>query len=600
MAQIREELILYDSFTNTFTKYIQYGQQAAGVTNTAKQATNEFTQSQRTASNATGGLTQSIKGLVGAYAGLQGIRKLLDLSDTITSTTARLNMMNDGLQTTAELNQMIFESAQRSRGAYAQTASFVAKLGNLAGDAFSSNREIIDFAEQINKQITLSGASNTEASAAIYQLTQGLSSGVLRGEELNSVMEQTPMIAKTIADYMGVTTGEMRELASEGKVTAEVVKNAMFAAAEETNAKFEQMPMTWGQVWTQFQNIAIQALQPVLQAISWLAQNLDIVGPIVLGVGTAFLVFKTAANWINICAAATKALTAAQTVLGTVMAITWGPVLIVIIAIVAGLYSIVAVINKVTGSTISATGIITGAISVALAFVGNMFITVINIIIGAFALVYNIIADVANLVGNVFIDPLGTAARLFIDFADVVLGVLQGIASAIDFIFGSDWSQTIQGWRNDMKAWATDTFGESKEFVAKLNAEDLYLDQLDYGEAWNSGYNWGANLFSSNSNADNPFQSPDYTPYMEDTSKNVKDIKNSVSATEEDIQSLVDVAERRYVNNINLTAQTPVITVNGANTGHTAADRQNLANTIRDILIEQSAAGSVRTTARAF
>nr|DAN02334.1 MAG TPA: Tail tape measure [Caudoviricetes sp.] len=600
MAQIREELILYDSFTNTFTKYIQYGQQAAGVTNTAKQATNEFTQSQRTASNATGGLTQSIKGLVGAYAGLQGIRKLLDLSDTITSTTARLNMMNDGLQTTAELNQMIFESAQRSRGAYAQTASFVAKLGNLAGDAFSSNREIIDFAEQINKQITLSGASNTEASAAIYQLTQGLSSGVLRGEELNSVMEQTPMIAKTIADYMGVTTGEMRELASEGKVTAEVVKNAMFAAAEETNAKFEQMPMTWGQVWTQFQNIAIQALQPVLQAISWLAQNLDIVGPIVLGVGTAFLVFKTAANWTNICAAATKALTAAQTVLGTVMATTWGPVLIVIIAIVAGLYSIVAVINKVTGSTISATGIITGAISVALAFVGNMFITVINIIIGAFALVYNIIADVANLVGNVFIDPLGTAARLFIDFADVVLGVLQGIASAIDFIFGSDWSQTIQGWRNDMKAWATDTFGESKEFVAKLNAEDLYLDQLDYGEAWNSGYNWGANLFSSNSNADNPFQSPDYTPYMEDTSKNVKDIKNSVSATEEDIQSLVDVAERRYVNNINLTAQTPVITVNGANTGHTAADRQNLANTIRDILIEQSAAGSVRTTARAF
>ena len=600
MAQIREELILYDSFTNTFTKYIQYGQQAAGVTNTAKQATNAFTQSQRTASNATGGLTQSIKGLVGAYAGLRGIRKLLDLSDTITSTTARLDMMNDGLQTTAELNQMIFESAQRSRGAYAQTASFVAKLGNLAGDAFSSNREIIDFAEQINKQITLSGASSTEASAAIYQLTQALSAGALRGEELNSVMEQTPMIAKTIADYMGVTTGEMRELASEGKITADVVKNAMFAAAEETNAKFEQMPMTWGQVWTQFQNIAIQALQPVLQAISWLAQNLDIVGPIVLGVGAAFAIFKVAANWTNICTKATAALTAAQTVLKTVMGSTWAKVLLVITAAVAAVYLIVAVINKVTGSTISATGIITGAISVALAFVGNMFITVINIIIGAFAFVYNIIADVANLVGNVFIDPLGTAARLFIDFADVVLGVLQGIASAIDFIFGSDWSQTIQGWRNDMKAWATDTFGESKEFVAKLNAEDLYLDQLDYGEAWNSGYNWGANLFSSNSNADNPFQSPDYTPYMEETSQNVKDIKSSVSATEEDIQSLVDVAERRYVNNINLTAQTPVITINGANTGHTAADRQNLANTIRDILVEQVAASSVRTTARAF
>lgn len=175
------------------------------------------------------------------------------------------------------------------------------------------------FAEQIQKQMAISGASGASAQAALVQLTQGLASGTLRGEELNSVLEQTPMIAQTIAEYMGVTIGEMRELASEGKVTAEVVKNAMLGAAEETNAQFEQMPMTWAQVWTMFQNVAIQALDPVLDAISWLANNIDLVGPIVLGLGAAFGVFLLAANWTNICTAATTVLTTAQKMLMEVM-----------------------------------------------------------------------------------------------------------------------------------------------------------------------------------------------------------------------------------------------------------------------------------------
>ena len=268
MAKIAEELILYDRFSNTFTSYIKQAETAANATKAARTATQQMEQAQKAASASTDTLSRSLKSLAGGYLGLQGLRSVLNLSDTITATTARLDMMNDGLQTTAELNSMIWQSAQRARGAYAGTASFVAQLGNLAGNAFSSNAEIVAFAEQINKQIALSGTSAAGASAAILQLTQGLSSGALRGEELNSVLEQTPMIAKTIADYMGVTTGEMRELASQGAVTAEVVKNAMFAAADETNAKFEQMPMTWSQVWTQMQNMAIKALEPVLGAVS--------------------------------------------------------------------------------------------------------------------------------------------------------------------------------------------------------------------------------------------------------------------------------------------------------------------------------------------
>ena len=149
----------------------------------AAKGANRFSESNKKAGSSSDSLTRKLKNLFGAYVGLQGMKKLLDLSDTMSSTTARLDMMNDGLQTTEELNQMIFDSAQRARGSYLETANFVAKLGNLAGDAFSSNEEIVAFAEQINKQIVLSGASSTEASAAIYQLTQGLSSGALRGEE---------------------------------------------------------------------------------------------------------------------------------------------------------------------------------------------------------------------------------------------------------------------------------------------------------------------------------------------------------------------------------------------------------------------------------
>ncbi len=169
------------------------------------------------------------------------------------------------------------------------------------------------------------------------------------------------MIAQTIAEYMGVTIGEMRELASEGKVTAEVVKNAMLGAAEETNAQFEQMPMTWAQVWTMFQNVAIQALDPVLDAISWLANNIDLVGPIVLGLGAAFGVFLLAANWTNICTAATTVLTTAQKMLREVMATTWGLPLIIIALVIGAIYAVTAAVNHFAHwDSVSATGIIAG------------------------------------------------------------------------------------------------------------------------------------------------------------------------------------------------------------------------------------------------
>lgn len=683
MAQIRETLTLEDRFSATFTRFLQLGEKAAGASQRAANASQNYqtvlnrmdqqlitlnaqfasaTQEQnamlaagqrnssafaaldarmerlggtirdltrqydlvekeadqaaaaakrfdsqnRQVNASASSLTGTLGRLAGTFLGVQSVKWLANTSDQITQTNARLKLMTGSAEAAAEANDQIFAAAMRSRGAYAGMADTVAKLGTLAPNAFTDTGEIVAFAEQLQKQMALSGTSTQGAQAAMLQLTQGLASGVLRGEELNSILEQTPMIAQTIADYLGMSTGEMRELASQGGLTAEVVKNAMLGAAEETNAAFEQMPMTWSQVWTQFQNIALRALNPILTGINWLANNIEIIGPVVLGVGAAFAVFSLAANWTNICTAATNALATAQKMLGAVMATSWGLPLIIIIAVVAAFYAVIAVINKVTGSSLSATGIITGSIMVALAFVGNLFITTINTIMDVVAVFYNVFAAIANFLANVFVDPLGAAARLFFDFADIVLSILQTVASAIDTIFGSSLADTVQGWRDSLGGWVDDTFGKGIEVVPKIDSQDYHLDRFEYGKAWDAGYQWGDNLDLFGGLKDmfgTGYGAPDYDEWAQDTNSiagDVSSINKSVNMADEDLKNLVDMAERQYVNQINLTAQTPVVTINGANTGNTEEDRRKLGDTIRDIILEQAAAGSYRSTARAY
>lgn len=318
MAAIRETLILEDKFTSTMTQCLQVAQRMANMLDDVRASTmNVETAAAATAvqmQELAGKMTQTnsrgtsllgtIRNLAGTFLGMQSVRWLVNTSDQLTSINARLRLMTGSAEAAAAAQEEIYQAAMRSRGAYADMADFVSQLGTVAGNAFTGTDELVAFAEQIQKQMAISGASGASAQAALVQLTQGLASGTLRGEELNSVLEQTPMIAQTIAEYMGVTTGEMRELASEGKVTAEVVKNAMLGAAEETNAQFEQMPMTWAQVWTMFQNVAIQALDPVLDAISWLANHLEELAPILAGLAAGAVAFaaglgiQAAATWI--------------------------------------------------------------------------------------------------------------------------------------------------------------------------------------------------------------------------------------------------------------------------------------------------------------
>ena len=588
MAVIQDDLVLNDRYSRVIRDYINNLTRAGRINQ-------RFGNSAANAARQTSGLVNTLKNAAGAFIGIQSIKGLVSLSDTMASTQARLNLMTGSLEETRKVQDEIFAAAQRSRGAYQDTADFVAKLGNLAGDAFNNTSEIIAFAEQVNKQITLSGASASASSAAILQLTQGLSSGALRGEELNSVLEQTPMIAKTIADYMGVTTGQMRELASEGALTAEVVKNAMFWAAEATDEAFNNMPMTWSQVWTKFQNSALKAMQPVLNGINWLAnnteratqwitENLDGVVAVLSGVGIAATL-------------AGSKMVASAVMSGAAWAAAHLPLLLVTAGVAALIYAAVK-----AGATFQQVGgVIGGVFGTLAAFIMN------NVIVP----IQNKFAAFANFVGNFLIDPVASIKLLFYDLALSVLGQVQNMAhgledlinkipgvkvnltSGIDRLYNNvstdvQGIKSASGWKEYVKAW----------------------DYMDYSAAWAKGAQIGGNLGSKLDNF-NPTETiknlfTSYTPYNELSSQlsgisdSVKGIEKSVSMSEEDIKALVDVAERRYVNNVNLTAQTPVITINGANTGHTAADRQNLANTIRDILIEQVSSGSTRTTARAF
>lgn len=513
-----------------------------------------------------GDLMNMIKGAVAAYASVQTIGKVMDLSDQLTSTTARLNLMNDGLQTTQDLQNMIYLSAERSRGAYQATADAVSKLGLMAGDAFSSSEEIIAFTEQLNKQFTIAGTEAAGIEAAMLQLTQAMGSGVLRGEEYNSILEQAPNIIQAIADYMEVPKGQLKDMAAEGEITAEIVKNAMFAAADETNAKFESMPKTFSQIWTSFQNTALMAFQPVLQRLNdvanseafqtfingaiealsmvagivveifnliasvgtMIADNWSWLSPIIYGVAAALLVYygrlmlvrgaELALAAVQGVVAVAKGILAAATMLVT--GATWAQttaqyglnaamyacpivwIIILIIALIALFYAAVAAVNKFAGTSVSATGIICGVFMVAAAFIGNLFVALINFVIDIFVVLWNFIAAFANFFGNVFNDPVGAIARLFFDLVDTVLSLLQSLASAIDTIFGSNLAGAVQGWRDSLGGWVDSTFGQGEEIMAKLNAEDLHLDRFEYSSAWDAGYSFGEGIDESIANFD--------------------------------------------------------------------------------------------------
>lgn len=561
--------------------YRRAAQQEQQVTRNIRQSTQaeqQLNASIRGGNDALDDMVGKAKNLAATIGASVGLKKLIELSDQMTSTTARLNFIVDDGGSVEALEAKIMASAQRSRAAYLDTASAIASMGANAGAAFSSNDELIAFMEQVNKQFVIGGASAQGQAAAMLQLTQAMAAGALRGEELNSILENAPGIARAIEQYMGIAEGSIKSYAEKGAVSATVVKNALLSIADETNAKFNGMAVTWGQVWTQMGNIALKVTQPLLTAINWLANNLSVIGPILLGLGTAFLVFQVAAHWTQIAAVATAAYHAVVNLLsigfgvltGNTAAasaavftfnsallaspITW---IIMLIAVVIGLlYGVVAIINKVTGSSISATGLICGAIAVAGAFIGNTVIGLLNALIQCIWAIFvapflGIVEWILNVCNGGFNSFGDAVANLIGQIIGWFLNLGKVVTTIIDAIFGTNWTAGLESLQSSVTAWG------KNENAITLDKNAPTIDyRFEYGDAWAAGNDFGKGIdakiggmfnmgglgdtsgFDLSSIADNTGLTADNTGKTAD----------ALAVTEEQLEYLRDIAERDAIN----------------------------------------------------
>jgi tape measure domain-containing protein len=420
----------------------------------AKNAQNNHNQSIRTQSTLLDGLTQRITGLVAAYGGLQGVKAIFNTADEFASARARLDLMNDGLQSTNELMQDVYNSAQNSRGSFDSMVGVVARFGTNAKDAFKSSAEAVGFAELVQKEMKIAGASTSEASAAMLQLSQALASGVLRGDELNSVFENAPTIIQSIAKYMDVPVGKIRTMAKEGQLTSSIVKNAIMADADEINKKFNSVPMTWGDVMTRMLNAIQWAAQPLLNLITAIGQHWNVLAPIfgavaaVLGtLATAYIAVNAAQAIHNTLAAISAARAAAQT------AATWGEVFAtaaatdaqygltaailacpytwVIVAIVAIVVVLAIVINEMAGAGHMAQtvgGVVVGVIAV----IGKFFANLVNTIFAGFSAIGEATLAVAHNMRAAFWNSIYAIEQKFYSLRSTAMSVIADIANMLN------------------------------------------------------------------------------------------------------------------------------------------------------------------------
>ena len=505
-------------------------------------------------------LTNTIKRAVAAYVSIQTVGKALNISDELVQTTSRLNMMNDGVQTTAELVNMVYAAAQDARGSFSQMADVVARFGNNAKDAFSSSEEVVAFADLIQKQMTIAGASTQEAANAELQLSQALGSGVLRGDELNSIFEQAPNLIQNIADYLDVPIGKIREMAADGELSADVVKAAIFSAADDINSKFNEMPMTWGQIWQSMQNTALIAFQLVLQRLNDLANseafqtfiqgaieamatlanillnvfevaasvgafigdNWSIIAPIIYGVIAALGAYLAIMGIVNAITAisaaidATKAaadaLAAGQTFLWTVQQyglnaalaacpITW--IIVLIIALIAIIFAVCNAIAKMTGIANSGFGVITGGVNVVIQFFKNLGLTVANIALG----IGNAIAALASNMMTAFHNAICSVQSWFYNLLSTALSVIEGICSALNKLPFVEFDYSgISSAADDYAAKASEAAGNKEDYQSISDAFNEGFTTFDAfqdgwaSDAFNAGAAWGDGIADKVSN----------------------------------------------------------------------------------------------------
>lgn len=590
--------------------------------NTAEQ--NNFNKSLNQGVNKADSLFSKIKSFLGLYAGIQSVKIGLDVSDNISQTTARLNMINDGKQTTDQLQQAIFQSAQNSRASFLDTASVVSKLGLLAPQAFNSNMETVKFSELMAKSFKVGGATTSEQTSGMYQLTQAMASGKLQGDEFKSITENAPLLAQAISKYTGKSMGELKDMSKEGLITSDVIKNAVFAMSDEINTKFNSIPQTFGDVVNKIKNNAVNSFMGISSTMSgifnserfqgfidgvssfinkafvminWLIKGISMVGTVlyeiwgpiqpilvtVLGLLTTyklimgFIAVKTAIA-TGITTIYNLALLAKQTMLGAVSValakataaqtglniailtcpITW--IIAGIALVVAAIYGVVAVFNKITGKAYSATGLIVGVFYWMGGMIYNIIAAAWNKLAQTFVSIYNLGVSIAEFFANVFKHPIRAVAHLFANFINFLIDKVKFLGSIIDTICGTNVVGRLETVQTAIGDWVNEKVGGNEITLKRMDATQVMMDRVGLKDMYNKGYEKGANfsLFGKNAetgidtntefgNSTNP-EVAKSNDLLKNIDKNTKKAGDMLDLSHDEISYLRDLAEREAIN----------------------------------------------------
>lgn len=565
-----------------------------------------------------------IKSFIGLYAGIQTVRMGLDVSDNISQTTARLNMINDGKQTTDQLQQAIFQSAQNSRASFLDTASVVSKLGILAPQAFNSNMETVKFSELMAKSFKVGGATTSEQTSGMHQLTQAMASGRLQGDEFNSITENAPLLAQAISKYTGKSMGELKDMSKEGLITSDVIKNAVFAMSDEINTKFNSIPQTFGDVVNKIKNNAVNSFMSISSTMSgifnserfqgfidgvssfinktfiminWLIKGISMVGTVlyeiwgpiqpilvtVLGLLTTyklimgFIAVKTAIA-SGIATIYNLALLAKQTMLGAVSValakataaqtglnlailtcpITW--IIAGVALVIAAIYGVVAVFNKITGKAYSATGLIVGVFYWMGGMIYNIIAAAWNKLAQTFVSIYNLGVSIAEFFANVFKHPIRAVAHLFANFINFLIDKVKFLGSIIDTICGTNVVGRLETVQTAIGDWVNEKVGGNEITLKRMDATQVMMDRVGLKDMYNKGYEKGANfsLFGKNAetgidtntefgNSTNP-EVAKSNDLLKNIDKNTKKAGDMLDLSHDEISYLRDLAEREAIN----------------------------------------------------
>ncbi len=545
-------------------------------------------------------LLSRIKQGVMAYVGLRTAQRIINFSDEQVLIKARLELANDGKQSIADLEQMIMASAKRSRASYADTAASIAKLGITAKKAFSGTDEIIAFSELLNKAFKISGASAQEQAAGVYQLTQVMASGRLQGDEFRSIIENAPLLAQAIADYAGVSQAKLKEMSSDGQISASLIKNALFASADEIESRFNKMPMTFRDIFTAMQNTGKTVFEPFLSELSRLANNksfqqnaveiihhMSVMARIsgatvrwmvqgvsylaaawkvlkypIMGVVASLVAYKTVMIVSNLLSAISVGWHTAQavaialytggTIAGTaaVHGLTvaqWAlnasflasPIFWIpaAILILIGLFNLlIAGINRFAGTSYSAMGIAAGSLW-GLVAVGQ------NVV----AYFFNQFSALGEFFANFLNHPLYSAKMLFVNFNNNILAITIKLARAIDAVFGSNLAGALNSYSVKMSHWAEQNKPQGYREMGRMQSWSI-------AESAKKGYGWGSSFGRKNQTAGESAKAFDYSSFGGDMADNIagtKDntgkIKDKLEDSAEDLKYLRDLAEREVI-----------------------------------------------------